>query len=305
MSCRMHDISIIVVSWNARAYLVKCLESLHYGIRGLSAEIIVVDNSSTDGSPEAVEKIFPGVRLIKCEKNLGFAKANNVGIRASTGKYVCLVNSDVELLDGCIKTLLACMDANPRAAAAGPLVLNPDLSIQPSCRSFPSVKSSLLSAAGLDRLNYLPTGGLTEAEAVSGCFLIARLSAINEVGVLDERFFFYAEDTDWCKRFHDSGWKLLWCTDAKAIHYGGGSSSNAPVRYYIELYKANLKYWRKHKGSVQRAVYIAITGIHQIARMLKGIFMFLLKPAGREAGAHSVRRSAACIKWLISGKNEL
>lgn len=301
----MHDISVIVVSWNARAYLVKCLESLSCATRGLNAEIIVVDNSSTDGSRETVEILFPSVRLIKCEENLGFAKANNIGIRASTGRYVCLVNSDVELFDGCLQSLLACMDAHPLAAAAGPLVLNPDLSIQPSCRSFPSVKSALLSAAGLDRLNYLSPGGLAEAEAISGCFLMARQAAINEVGVLDERFFFYAEDTDWCKRFHDNGWKLLWCTDAKAIHYGGGSSSNAPVRYYIELYKGNLKYWRKHKGSAQRAAYIAITGIHQITRMLKGILMALLKPAGKKAVAHSVRRSAACIKWLISGRNEL
>lgn len=297
----MIDISVIIVSWNARDYLIKCLNSLSAGA-ALTTEIIVVDNASSDGSPEAVEKFFPDVRVIKTGSNLGFARANNIGIKASAGKYACLINSDVVLLDGCLQRLYACMEANPMAAAAGPRVLNPDMTLQRSCRRFPGIKNSLLSAAGLEKFNFFPHRELAEAEVISGCFLMARRAAVDEVGVLDERFFFYAEDTDWCKRFHDNGWKLLWCPDARAVHYGGASSSHAPVKFYIEMYKANLKYWRKHKGRLPAAAFMVITAAHQVTRILKGAGIFLFRPERKNEGAHNIKRSAAFLKWLVSGR---
>jgi GT2 family glycosyltransferase len=297
----MPEVSIIIVSWNAREYLIGCLMSL-YEEDLPWAEIIVVDNGSSDGSPEAVEELFPEVRLIRSDENLGFAKANNIGIVASAGRYVCLINSDVVVLGGCLEVLKDQMDSDPSAGLVCPRVLNPDMTLQKTCRRFPSIKGSLLSAIGLDSRNYMRHDSVMEAEAVSGCFMLVRRAAIDQAGLLDERFFFYAEDKDWCRRIRNSGWKIIYFPEAKAVHYGGSSSSAAPVKFYIELHKANLKYWRKHHGSVKTAVYLAIVMLHQALRIGSAAVLFVLIPGRRTNEASKVKRSAACLRWLLSGK---
>lgn len=297
----MPEVSIIIVSWNAREYLIGCLMSL-YEEDLPWAEIIVVDNGSSDGSPEAVAELFPEVRIIRSDENLGFAKANNIGIMASAGKYVCLINSDVVVLGGCLEDLKGRMDSDPSAGLVCPKVLNPDMTLQPTLRRFPSIKGALLSAIGLDSRNCMPHDSVIEAEAVSGCFMLVRRAAIDQTGLLDERFFFYAEDKDWCRRIRNSGWKIIYLPEAKAVHYGGSSSSAAPVRFYIELHKANLKYWRKHNGSAWAAVYLAIVMFHQALRIGSAAIIFTLRPGRRTSEASKVKRSAACLRWLLSGK---
>ena len=296
----MPEVSIIIVSWNAREYLIGCLMSL-YEEDPPWAEIIFVDNGSSDGSADAVEELFPEVRLIRSDENLGFAKANNIGIMASAGKFVCLMNSDMVVLGGCMETLKARMDSDPSAGLVCPRVLNPDMTLQPTCRRFPSLKGAFLSAIGLDSRNYMPHDSVMEAEAVSGCFMLARRAAIDQAGLLDERFFFYAEDKDWCRRIKNSGWKIIYLPEAKAVHYGG-SSSSAPVKIYIELHKANLKYWRKHHGSARTIVYLAIVMLHQALRIGSAAVVFALVPGRRKSEARKVKRSAACLRWLLSGK---
>lgn len=297
----MTELSIIIVSWNAKDYLVGCLMSLYE--EDLDAtEIIVVDNGSTDGSPEAVEELFPEVMLIRSSENLGFARANNVGIRASSGKFVCLINSDVRVLDNCLEALKKCMASESSAGLVCPKILNPDMTLQPTLRRFPSIKGALLSAIGLDSRNYMPHERETDAEAVSGCFMMARRRAIEEAGLLDERFFFYAEDKDWCRRMKNAGWKIIYLPEAKAIHYGGQSSAAAPVRFYLELQNANLKYWKKHKGHVKTTLYLAIVALHQLLRLARAALAFALLPRRRTDEAYKVKRSAACLKWLLSGK---
>ncbi|MBI2400790.1 MAG: glycosyltransferase family 2 protein [Deltaproteobacteria bacterium] len=297
----MPEMSIIIVSWNAREYLVGCLMSL-YEEDLPWAEIIVVDNGSSDGSPDTIEELFPEVRLIRSDENLGFAKANNIGIMASSGKYVCLINSDVVVLGGCLEALKDRMDSDPSAGLVCPKVLNPDMTLQPTCRRFPSIKGAFLSAIGLDSRNYMRHDSVMEAEAVSGCFMLARRAAIDEAGLLDERFFFYAEDKDWCRRIRNSGWKIVYLPEAKAVHYGGSSSSAAPVKFYIELHKANLKYWRKYHGSLSAAIYLAIVMLHQALRIGSAAVVFALVPGRRTNEARKVKRSAACLRWLLSGK---
>ncbi len=297
----MPDISIIIVSWNAREFLLKCLESIPSGIGGLDAEVIVVDNASSDGSARAVRDMYPGVKLLPQSENLGFARANNIGIRGSTGQYVCLINSDVIVLPGCIEKLFFFLNEHPGAAIAAPKVLNPDMTVQPSCWRFPSLPGALLSSIGLDRLNYFPLDRTRRVEAVSGCFMMVRRKAIDGVGLLDERFFFYAEDKDWCKRFHDSNWEAYLYPEARAIHYGGSSSSLAPVAFYVELQKANIKYWRKHRGSLARGIYLAIVLFHQTARFAAAMAKCALWPWRKAVSAHKARRSAACLKWIITG----
>lgn len=297
----MMDVSIIIVSWNARGLLLKCLESIPRGLGRLEAEVIVVDNASSDGSAEAVRESFPGVRLLPQKDNLGFAKANNIGIRESAGRYVCLINSDVVVLPGCIERLHLFIEDMPGAAIVAPKVLNPDMTLQASCRRFPSLPGALFTTLGLDRLNYLPHDRTRRVDAVSGCFMLVRREAIDAVGPLDERFFFYAEDKDWCKRFHDAGWGVYYRPEAKAIHYGGQSSSLAPVAFYIEMQKANIKYWRKHRGALARTLYVMIVLLHQSIRLAASAARYALRPKHKKISAHKARRSAACLKWLITG----
>ncbi|MBE7415680.1 MAG: glycosyltransferase family 2 protein [Deltaproteobacteria bacterium] len=299
----MPDVSVIIVNWNARDYLLKCLGSLRSGLGSLEAEVIVVDNASSDGSAAAVRERFPEARVLEQSENLGFARANNIGMRESSGEYLCLVNSDVVVLDGCLEALRKFLGSLPRAALAGPRVLNPDGSLQRTCRRFPSLPGSLLSAIGLDDRNYFSQEKTARVEALSGCLLMARRKAVDEIGMLDERFFFYAEDKDWCKRFHDAGYENWYCAEAEAIHYGGGSSALAPVRFYIEMQKANLGYWEKHSGAVARAAYLAIILFHQVLRFARSGALYIFKPAERRSAAHKARRSAACLKWLLTGEN--
>ena len=162
----MADVSIIIVSWNARELLLKCLESIPEGLGELEAEVIVVDNASTDGSAEGVRDLHPGVKLLVQSQNLGFAKANNIGIKESAAKYVCLINSDVVVLSKCIERLFFFLEDNPMAAIAAPRILNPDMTLQASCRRFPSLPGTLLASLGLDRLNYFPHDRTRSVEAV-------------------------------------------------------------------------------------------------------------------------------------------
>lgn len=297
----MPEVSIIIVSWNAREYLIACLMSL-YEDELDGVEIIVVDNGSTDGSAEAVEELFPEVVLIRSDKNLGFASANNVGIRASTGRYICLINSDVVVLDGCVSLLKDYLSSDPQAGLVCPRVLNPDMTLQMTLRRFPSITGTLLSALGLDRKNFMAHDRTMEAEAVSGCFMMVRRVAISETGLLDERFFFYAEDKDWCKRISNAGWKIIFYPKAQAIHYGGQSSAAAPLRFSVEMQKANLKYWNKHHGRAKTLVYLSIIIFHQLMRLIRAAFAFALMPGKRTDEAYKFKRSAACLKWLLSGK---
>lgn len=299
----MKDLSFIIVSWNARKYLVECLSSIRDDARGVDYEVIVVDNASTDGSQEAVRALFPEARLIELSSNSGFAAANNTGIRQSTGRYVFLVNSDIRIVPGCVGRVVRYLDKNPGAGLVGPRVLNADGTLQLSCRRAPSLGRNLLAALGFESIRkdllYHPHDRTREVDVLSGCFLSARRAAVEEAGLLDERFFFYAEDKDWCKRLKSAGWKIVYLPEAEAIHYGGKSSVNAPLQYYIEMHRANLKYWAKHHGGLKYA-YLAIAALHQAVRVARGEALSSLKKGRHEENRHKVERSLRCLRWIFT-----
>jgi len=307
----MFDVSIIIVSWNAKRHLLNCLNSLENTAKGYSQEIIIVDNASSDGSPDAVARQFPQVRLIKNKENLGFARANNIGIHQSSGRYICLVNSDVIVLNGCIENLISFMDNHPTAGMAGPRILNPDRTLQPSCRHFPTIWNNLCQALGLNRLfpksafcsywimNYWSHDSIRSVDALSGCFWMVRRKALNEVGPLDEEFFIYGEDLDWCRRFHQAGWDVVFYPMAEAIHIGAASSANSPVKFYLEMQKADLHYWQKHHGSIGRTVYLAIILLRHLLRVVLIGLLYLFRPSHRETISFKLKRSLACIRWTV------
>ena len=252
-------VSVIIASWNTRDLLAACLESLRTAFSAGWCEVIVVDNGSADGSPAMVRQRFPAVALICPARNLGFGGANNLGIRAARGRYFVLLNSDTEVPDGALESMCDFMDANPQVGVLGPKLLNLDGSVQLSCRRFPSYRTALFNRYSLlTRLfprnpysrEYLMTDSghsdTREVDWVSGACLIARREAVEEVGLLDEAFFMYAEDVDWCYRMHQKGWKVVYYPEVQVLHHVGCSTRNAPFRMTVERHRSMWVFYRKH-----------------------------------------------------------
>jgi GT2 family glycosyltransferase len=302
-------VSFVIVTWNARECVTECLQSLRANC-GLRAEILVVDNASHDGTPERVRESFPECRLLETGANLGFARGNNVGIAQAAGKYLFLVNSDVKLLPGCVATLVSFMDANPGVALAGPQMLSPDGCVRRSTMRFPTLWNSLCRALALDSLfprSRIFAGYLMgdfdhcrtrDVDVLNGWFWVVRREALQQVGPLDERFFMYGEDMDWCYRFRHAGWRNVFVAESAAIHYGGGSSAVAPARFYVEMQRANLQYWKKHHGRLAAFAYLCTVVLHQALRTAGYAVAFLLKKSARSEAAAKIRRSLLCLASL-------
>lgn len=310
----MTEISIIIVSWNAKEYLRECLNSIHKTCRELSVEVIVVDNASGDGSASMVAAEFPGVRLVCARENLGFARANNLGMKQAAGDYYALLNSDVVVHPRCLQILSSFLESHPNVGLLGPAIVGKDETLQPTCRRLPTVWNTVCRTLALDRIwgwwpwfseregREVNREQPREVEVVSGCFWLVRRKAVAEVGGLDERFFFYAEDVDWCKRFWESGWKVMYVPDAVATHFGGGSSNNAPFLYSIELLRAGLSYWEKHYGRLGQIFFYSMVVVHHASRLfLRGLNQLASKRATAE-NFSKFRRSFFCLRWLLTGK---
>ena len=254
----MTDISIVIVNWNTRHILFDCLKSVYEQSVDSSLEVIVIDNASSDGSAEMVKKDFPQITLIENSENLGFAAANNQGIEISKGRYVLLLNPDTLILDNAINKTLYFADAHPESAVVGCRVLNPDRTLQPTCFMFPSILNMLLSTTylyrlfpksrffGRERMTWWDRSDIREVDVVTGCFMLVRREAIEQVGLLDERFFVYGEETDWCYRFKKAGWKVMFTPCAEIIHLGGQSTQKKATAMVVQLRKSILQFMKKH-----------------------------------------------------------
>lgn len=306
-------VSIVIVSWNAKTYLTECLESLKGDAYAGPTEIIVVDNASTDGSAEMVRENFPDVTLVRNAENLGFAKANNIGIQQCVGEFVALVNSDVHVLPDCIATLVAYCQARPRAGLVGPYIIGGDGKQQRSCRASPNIWNMFCRAFALDLvfprsrifngyfMGHWDHRTTRPVDILSGCFWLTRRPALDQVGLLDESFFIYGEDMDWCKRFRDLGWSVDFVPEAEAIHYGGASSANSPVRFFVEKQKADLQYWRKHHSQLAVRVYYAISLVHHGLRIVGYSLLTCAVRRKEQAASYKVRRSVACVRAFLTG----
>jgi hypothetical protein len=316
MECKPF-LSIIVVTWNGKKYALECLESLLPEPLGISTEIIVVDNGSTDGTLEAIRTQFPNVTLIENHANLGFAMANNIGMVSSRGKYVCLVNSDVVIPSGCLKKMVEFMEANPKIGVLGPKMLSPDGGVGASVMRLPTVWNTLCCALGLHTIFPRSTllGGFSmdayaydsvdDVEMLTGWFWMIPRTALKMVGGLDEQFFMYGEDIDWCHRFRDAGWRVVFYPDAEAMHYGAASSGEAPTRFYVEMRRANLQYFRKHHGWFGVIGYRSAIWVHELVRVIGYSKLYCFKRHRRSEAAFKIRRSTACMRWLMGDKSLL
>jgi GT2 family glycosyltransferase len=266
------DASVVIVNWNTRGLLAQCLQSIEAEIASERFEVIVVDNASSDDSCEMVRRDFPRVRLIANSENRGFAAANNQGIAIAQGRYILLLNSDTIVLDSAIEKTIAFADRHHDAAVVGCRVLNADRSLQLSCFMFPSVLNFFLHSTylyrlfprnrlfGREQMTWWDRDDEREVDVVTGCYMLVRRAAIGEVGVMDERFFMYAEETDWCLRFAAKGWKNRFTPEAEIIHLGGGSAPKLSANRARVTNRSFVRYMFKHWSKPR-----AIAGVGMLA----------------------------------------
>ncbi|HLL77125.1 MAG TPA: glycosyltransferase family 2 protein [Pyrinomonadaceae bacterium] len=253
------QLSVIVVSYNTRGLLTSCLGSVERYMAGVEHEVCVVDNASSDGGAALVREMFPRARVLSSPRNLGFAAAVNMGLGATSGRYVLWLNPDAEILNGGISALLSYMEAEPGVGIVGPQLLNTDGSIQLSCRSFPSYDAALFNRHSL-LTSWFPQNRYTRrylhtdwdhmsaraVDWVSGACLLHRREVSDQIGGLDERFFIYMEDIDFCLRAGGAGWEVIYHPAMLARHHIGGSSRQAPYRTVVELHRSVWRYYAKH-----------------------------------------------------------
>jgi len=305
------DLSVVIVTWNAKKYIGACLSSIQEQSTCTSMETIVVDNHSSDGTPDMVRKDYPGVILIENDSNLGFARANNVGIRISRGKCLFLINPDVIVLPHCLERLAAHINREPSIGLAGPRMLAPNGSVQRSTMRFPTPWNSICRALALDRIfkGSKTFGGflmsdfqhdrIVDVDILNGWFWAARREAVDRVGLLDETLFMYGDDLDWSYRFHECGYRVVFCADAEAIHYGGGTTAKAPTFFYIERQRANIQFWRKYYSPFQVGLYLGSILLNEVIRVVGYCVVFVFNKGSRNDASAKIRRSVALLAWFV------
>lgn len=295
------DLAIVIVNYNTRDLLRECLASIFAGCLTATYAVYVVDNHSSDGSAEMVEAEFPAVHLIRQAANSGYAVANNVGLRAAglqggmPPRYALLLNPDTLLGPQDLAQMLAFMEAHPEAGAVGPKLVRQDGSLDKACRrSFPSPENAFYRLSGLSRLfprhprfgrynlEHLDPDQLTEVDSLVGAFMLMRGQTLEQVGLLDERFFMYGEDIDLCYRIKARGYKIYYNPAVTVLHYKGAASRQRSSASIVNFYQAMARFHTKHYQArtfflVNWLIYFGIVTLGALALLRNA-----LRPAGRK-----------------------
>ena len=255
----MLDLSVVILNWNVRDLLQQCLKSLTTAHDPFSTEVIVVDNASSDDSVAMMRAEFPDVRLVVNTTNRGYAGGNNDGIAAATRRYVLILNPDTQAVGDALSTLATYADAHPDVGVVAPQLLNADGSVQSSRRRFPTLMTALFESTWLQPI--APRGVLRdyyvldraddetqEVDWAVGACLLVRRQVIQQVGALDEEFFMYSEEMDWCRRIQQAGWRIVYLPQAQVIHHMGKSSDQVVAQRHIYFQTSKVRYFRKHHG---------------------------------------------------------
>lgn len=263
-------LSIIIVSWNVREDLVRCLESIKKNRPRDKYEVITVDNASTDGTAETVRNLFPDVKMIVNDTNRGFAAANNQGIKIAQGQYLLLLNPDTIVHPESLNLLVDFLNDNQDVGICGPKLLNDDGTIQPSTRGRPSFRAALYRHTFV-RLLRIFRGQYRkwlmkdfghdkqmDVDEVTGAALLIRRPVIEQIGDMDEAFFMYYEDVDLCYRAKQADWRIVFVPDAEITHLGGRSAEQMPVDNRIMMLTSLLVFLRKHRGKFKTGLFNCI-----------------------------------------------
>ena len=251
------DLSIIIVNWNTKKLLLNCISSIYRTVHQPAFEIFVVDNSSTDGSVDAVCRAYPQVNVIANTANLGFAKANNIALRKIAGRYAVLLNSDTILKESALDRMHDFMERHPRVGMCGPQLLNEDGSKQNSIGKFPTFLTEFMSKRLIRILfperyrqafqfKHVALTGPTEVDFIVGACMMARKAAVNEAGMLDEEYFFLYEEVDWCFRMKTAGWPVYHLPDVEIYHLGGQSIKEMNLRARTESWRSRYLFFKKN-----------------------------------------------------------
>ena len=316
---RFPEASIVIVNWNVRELLHKCLQSIIQNDREKSWEVLVVDNFSKDGSSQMLKAEFAGVKLIANEYNLGFAAASNQGIRQSCGEYVLLLNPDTEIVGDAIKIMVGFMKEHQDVGVVGCKVIRPDGSLERSRHAHINLLRTFTWACGFN--NLIPNGRIIKRigtlleprfhgfinvadenkvsypEALKGACILLRRKALDEVGLLDEDFYMYCEEFDLCYRLRKEGWKVAYAPDATIIHHGGQSAKQAYRRMSVEIFKSHALLYEKHHGQNSATLAKAAICSGNFIRLLLYVPALLFQPRKLKT---IFKQSIDVMKWVIS-----
>jgi GT2 family glycosyltransferase len=288
------DLSIVIVNYNSLQFLETCIESIQRTVKNLQYEIIIVDNHSIN---QKFTFKLSNIKYIINKKNVGFAAANNQGIKVSIGKYVLLLNPDTIVLTNAIEILCRFMEEHPNAGIVGSKILNHDMTLQPSCKNFPSILTIFFENSGLYSIfpckkyignkyfRFSDHNHIKKVDSVMGACLMTKREILSHTGLLDESYFMYGEEVDFCKRVKNAGWDVFFCPDAKIIHYGGQSSKLAFQKNLIEEHKSRILYMNKYFSKTKRNIGKILIQAGLMIRILACIKDFI-KVNGKEKLAY-------------------
>jgi GT2 family glycosyltransferase len=310
------ELSIICVNWNSVDYLRECIASIYENTRNVPFEIIVVDNASPQGGVESLKDQFPQVTIIKSEKNVGFASANNIGFRRSTGEYVLFLNPDTQLIGSTINTMLAHIKTLPDAGIVGCKMLNTDLSVQiTSIQKFPTILNQVVSAEYLQlRWPNCPLWDIAplfsdktkviKVEVIPGACMLLRRSVFEKVGMFSEDYFMYAEDLDLNYKLKRAGYTNYYVGEAAIIHHGGKSSSHQKVSQWSTIMqcRAMTRYYRKTRGRLYESMYWTAMGCVAVVRLA---LLTAAYPVAndKQAVLYASEKWRAVLKWAVGYRN--
>ncbi|MDZ7392974.1 MAG: glycosyltransferase family 2 protein [candidate division KSB1 bacterium] len=305
------DLSVIIPNYNTRGLLEGCLRSIFATCARLHVEVVVVDNASTDGSAAMVQSRFPQVRLVQNSQNVGFARAVNHGLNLASGEFLLLLNSDTEVKPGALEYCVEFLVRRPRAGAVGCRLVNPDGSLQPSCESFMSFAGIVWEAVFLDKLfpgsrlfgrmhlTYFTYDREEQVDYVKGAFLMTRRQTLEDVGLLDERFFFYGEEMDWCYRARRKGWEVWFTPGATVVHYGGGSGDPVAPEIFVQLHKSRFLFYQKHHPPLSSVIARVVLAAGSLVRVAAWGLAGLARPRAWRVCWKKAAAFWAAFTWYI------
>ncbi len=307
----MTDLSIVIVTWNAKEVLLDCLESIHREILSrtdegrIETETLVVDNGSHDGSVAAVRERHPWAEVIALPENIGFAAGNNVGLRRAKGRHAVLLNSDTVVLPDALERCVRHLDAHPEVGAAGLQLLNPDRSKQNCIHNFPGLTTEILPKGALETLfprrypskRYHHPAPIP-VEAVLGACLFVRREVLESVGLLPEDYFFFLEETDWCFQIARAGWRVVHIPDAQVIHiFGASTKKKIPAETRIEYHRSLYLFFRKNRGPLLALLVVILRVLKAILYVVWRIPAALVYGRGRDRWLQDWK----VLRWHLRG----
>ena len=282
------DVSVVIVNWNTKDLLHQTLQTLYKNTHGITFETIVVDNGSSNGSVDMVRKLWKQVKLIQLPENKGFTVANNEGFDKAKGRFILLLNSDTIVTPTTLPGMVRFLETHPDAGCVGCKHLNPDKTLQRSMDNFPSLLNDFLSYTELHRLQIFQPllkkkfawwsdyDKVREVDWVNGSCMMVRKEVIKQVGGLDEAFFIYGEELDWCYRMKKCGWKVYFTPKATIIHIGGQAMNRAADKRIVLKYKGQYRFYKKHYSIFQYISLRIIVTVIALVRIAILSMMFLL-----------------------------